>query len=135
MSLGRGGVLLIAASAAVGAAVVAALIVVGPPAEQRRQRLDELRAQDLAMLERAVNAYARAHGGLPADLDTAALDRAALKTRDPQSGAQYVYEILGTDRYRLCATFTGSSAGDERMPFTAGWPHGPGRTCFERVAR
>jgi hypothetical protein len=126
--------LMVAASAAVGALVVAGLVAVGPPAEERQHRLDELRAQDLAMLKNVIDSYARTHDALPGDLATLVHENATLKTHDPQSGAPYGYDMLAKDRYRLCATFARDNTGTDRAPWATEWAHGAGRTCFEEVA-
>lgn len=50
-------------------AIVAGLYVLGSPGHQRDLRLDQRRVDDLAVLSRAIDGYAKLHTTLPADLD------------------------------------------------------------------
>lgn len=129
-----GTALLVGAGLVVAGAIVASLYVIGPPSVQRERRLDAAREQDLAGLERLIDAYARGHDELPEDLATLTRGNAAPRSRDPESGEPYGYERLDERRYRLCATFRTSSAEDSPSVPDVTWAHGAGRTCYERRA-
>lgn len=128
-----GSALLAGVAIVVVAAIAASLVVMGPPSAQRDRRLDEVRVQDLAGLERRIDAYAQSHDGLPSDLAALTQGNAPLKATDPKTGEAYGYERVDDRRYRLCATFSASSA--EGNGYDLSWPHGAGRACFERRAR
>jgi len=61
---------------------------------------------------------------------------------DPDTLAPYEYLIDSSSTYRLCATFTTDTHGQNQTPnpnYPYGgstfWEHGPGRTCFTITAR
>jgi hypothetical protein len=138
---GSGGrILLIAAATAVSGAVVAGIVLLGSPATQRQQRLDSLRIDDLARIERSVASFAALHKALPRDLVSLSKEPGyALRINDPESAVPYEYQTLGADSYRLCAIFRTSistSAAPEMYGQSLGttWAHGIGRQCFDRHA-
>jgi hypothetical protein len=149
MSSGPGAKLLFAgATVAVTVTVVAAMVVLGPPSRHRKQRLDDVRVQNLQTLEQLINNFVIQRKQLPDSLAELARDtgfRSSLQ--DPESGATYGYERLTAQTYRLCATFdlppaAGYSAvitvsfPDRRYvpPAEEAWGHGAGRQCFDRRA-
>lgn len=112
----------------VAAAVAAGLIVAGSPVSERHARLDERRVADLRQLAAAVDAYWTDHQRLPADLDEL-VDGLHLSRlpADPVTGADYVYQVSGARRFRLCARFDRPDASAEPDDF---WSHDSGRQCF-----
>jgi hypothetical protein len=132
--------MLTAATAAVGAAVIAGIVLLGSPATERQRRLDAVRVDDLASIERLVASFASLHKALPHDLDSLTREPGyAVTLNDPDSGAPYEYETLSIDSYRLCATFKTRSSNDAprnayRRPLNETWVHGVGRQCFDRRA-
>jgi hypothetical protein len=131
------------------AAVVIALGVVawglffaGTPAGQRLVRLDERRISDLRTIQQEVYNIAydgadRYNGGkpnvslpnpLPATLADVAENAEYNKPTitDPETGAEYRYEVDGTD-FRLCATF--STVRDQEYDIF--WNHPATDHCFE----
>jgi hypothetical protein len=132
--------MLTAATAAVGAAVIAAIVLLGSPTTERQRRLDAVRVDDLAAIERLVASFASLHKALPPDLGSLAREPGyAVMLNDPDSGAPYEYEKLSVDSYRLCAIFKTPNSNDtflnayERSR-NATWVHGVGRQCFDRHA-
>lgn len=112
----------------VAATVIASFLVLGSPAEQRLLRLDERRVEDLNGLRAHVNAYWRANARLPSSLDDAG--QGAELYRDPASGEEYGYRVIGERAYELCADFDRPfmpESADLAMRF---WPHPAGRHCF-----
>jgi hypothetical protein len=146
VKFGSGGrIMLTAATAAVGAAVIAAaviaaIVVLGSPTKERQRRLDAVRVDDLAAIERLIASFASLHKTLPHDLDSLAREPGySVSANDPDSGASYEYEMLSIDSYRLCAIFKTRSSNDEPhgaygRSFNATWVHGVGRQCFDRHA-
>jgi hypothetical protein len=137
---GSGGILLIVATAAVVAAVVAGISILGSPAAQRQQRLDSLRVEDLATIERLTGSFVSLHKALPRDLASLAQEPGfAVRTQDPESGVPYDYQTLSADSYRLCAIFKTRSSEVPSFkvigqPPGTTWAHDIGRQCFTRSA-
>jgi hypothetical protein len=136
MKRGSGGALLVGAAAiVVCAAIIAGIAVLGSPATQRQRRLDAARIADLESIARLVSAFAGLHKALPADIGVLQREPGyRVPPGDPESGKPYQYEVLGTDAYRLCATFATRSSRDEPPYDVWGgmWHHGAGRQCFNR---
>ncbi len=134
--------LVLAVSTAVAAAVVAGLIVVGSPGEARLQKLDRKRVSDLYSIIDAVNLYWTRQRSLPPDLDALAVETFFDEERDPETASPYVYRVLDSDRYEVCATFsTGCGPPQDRC-----WDwrhsgraeidaHGAGEQCFSLTPR
>lgn len=133
-SIGRW--LSIAAGVVVLATIIAAIATMGSPSTQRDIRMDERRIGDLERIVRAIERYDERHQGLPPDLATLASEPGQnLAIADPVDGVRYGYEVVGDDRYRLCAQFetdTGKLPGNGRPRVDEDWLHGRGRQCFDR---
>jgi type II secretory pathway pseudopilin PulG len=145
VSTPSGGSLLVAiAVIVVIAALVAGLIAIGPPSVERQRRLDTTRVENLAAIETSIIAYVRLRKTLPKDLTTLSQESGfSVKRTDPQSGAAYEYQVLGSDTYRLCAQFAADvdpqqMGAAEAYGLPSGmfgrntWSHGAGRQCFDR---
>jgi hypothetical protein len=127
--------LVVGATVVVLAAVVAGLIAIGPPDVQRRRKLDERRVADLNSLSAQVKSYKDQHKQLPADLAALAGQPGRRLPVDPETGSAYEYAMTDEGTYRLCANFALDSADIPQPHFFPGgsdWPHGVGRTCFDR---
>jgi len=126
-------------SAAVAAAVVAAIVVLGSPGEQRLRALDARRTRDLADIAATIGRYAEEHGSLPDELSALGQRPGSRRApNDPETGAPYEYSVLGAEKYQLCAVFHAQSpdaAFAHSYLERDGWPHGPGRQCFECVQK
>lgn len=132
------GILLASAGVAVAASIITGVVVIGSPRTHRQQQLDALRIEDLQRIQQLVAGYSRVHRRLPENLEVLAQEPGfTLPTADPESGAPYVYELVGRDTFRLCATFRIAS---DRQHGTGDaldggmWAHPSGRQCFERHA-
>lgn len=119
----------ISSSIAVIGAVLAGLYFSGSPSEQRRLRIDERRVQDLTRISRAITGHWKKYSRLPTNLLVLA-DGQRMRSlpTDPETGASYTLESLGTHSYRLCAEF--SIASEERSSEDF-WAHENGLQCFE----
>ena len=133
--------LAIAGGLVVAGAVIGAIAVMGTPGAQRLQRIDERRIEDLGTLVDAVRAYAKEHGGMPADLATLAREPGAnLPVADPETQAPYDYARVDAERFRVCAVFdTDTSKTRTWGPYgrwtDMNWRHAAGRQCFTRTKR
>jgi hypothetical protein len=115
-------------------AVGAAIFVVGTPMQQRKERIDERRAEALRSLSREVLSYADDHDAtLPPSLDALQRPGLRLALNDPETGAPYRYGVVDARTFELCADFKTDSAlsAAEHRPDTD-WAHGVGPTCFTR---
>lgn len=107
----------------VAGGVAAGFAAIGPPARARAIALDQRRVDDLIDIASRV----RDRGGpLPVSFTA---DPGI--SRDPATGAPYVYAKESATRYRLCATFDTAAGADERIPRSR---HPAGPACF-RFAR
>ena len=96
--------LAIAALAAV--LVIAGLVMVGGPMQARKERRDQARMDDLALLADHVDCLSQTEQGsvLPADLAATPSCPAPDRLAD-DSGAPYRYQPTDALHYRLCAKF------------------------------
>ncbi len=128
------------------AAVVAGFLTAGLPPNQRLVRLDDQRVQDLQTIQSQVIQYWQSKARLPATLSDLRNDISGfVPPTDPITQQPYEYSVLGNLKFQLCATFAASNAennGSSVRPVVApypmydgsqSWPHGVGRTCFERT--
>lgn len=129
----------------VAAAVIAGFFIVGSPQEERLRRFDERRTQDLQFLQSEIINYWVNKEELPAALDLLKDDiRGVSAPRDPETGAEYGYEVKGELAFSLCADFNLSNPEDisssvPPKPIApagyygeANWNHQAGSVCFDR---
>jgi len=123
--------LAIATAAVVLTAVIVGLYLAGSPAEARLLRLDDRRVADLRSISWSLAEYRRAHGRLPATLDSLPMAiGGASRLRDPVSERPYAYAVTGDSSYVLCAEFARPSASEVEGRYDVAWRHRPGRACF-----
>ena len=133
------------------ASLVAGFFIVGSPKEERLRRFDEQRVQNLQNLQEEIISFWMNKGKLPANLSDLKNDITGFYPPiDPENGSQYVYEIVGSEKFKLCATFNLPSLSQEErlgfpqnvkiaQPYPMGnyynqnWNHGMGYVCFERT--
>ncbi len=114
---------------------------VGSPLEARALKLDDRRIQDISSLSYQLDEFYRTHKKtLPVALD----ELSNPVPKDPESDANYSYEKLANDRYKLCATFLRTTNGEDprtKAPYydpysqQGDWSHAAGETCFTREIR
>jgi len=125
--------------AVVAFAVVASFFAVGSPAEQKNRRLDERRVNDLQLIQSEIVSFWQGKDRLPDELGELEDSlRGVVIPADPETDAQYVYNIIGEETFELCATFGASSEGKIAEPLyypysQENWDHEAGRFCFERT--
>lgn len=126
----------------VALAVIAGFFVVGSPQEERFRRFDERRVQDLQTIQSEIIYYWQRKNVLPASLTDLRDDiRGFVPPTDPETGAQYGYEIrdVAERTFALCAIFIRASESAETtlkpVPFyeSQNWRHPAGDFCFERT--
>ncbi len=135
-------VLPVLATAIVVAAVLKAIVILGGPGAQRQRKMDEVRVQNLMLIQSTLGGYFRRHKELPADLLVLAKEPGYRIVRlDPDTGHAYDYQMLGGTAYRLCADFSTDSATDPdprpaypNLNANPIWAHGRGHQCFDRDA-
>jgi hypothetical protein len=128
--------------------IISGFFIVGTPQQARLARFDSQKVSDLQGLQSRVTIYWQAKQKLPATLNDVAdaLTYGSLPL-DPQSGESYVYQTSGPLSFKLCATFSAQSRGDQQpyaVPVATypvggkpvpqdSWQHGAGQVCFERT--
>jgi hypothetical protein len=118
--------------AVVLASVIGGLILIGPPSKQRDRQLDVKRVQDLRKINRGIHEYWNRSDSLPENLDMLREGVGDWATpTDPRSQEPYTYNVLGKDKYELCATFAEPTDEYDR---DYEWWHGEGHTCFVKKA-
>ncbi|MEX2033038.1 MAG: DUF5671 domain-containing protein [Candidatus Colwellbacteria bacterium] len=131
---------------AVAAAVTFGFFVAGSPVSRRTERFDERRVNDLSVIQSHVISYWQNKNVLPSNLNQLPNDILGIVIpKDPKTGDEYEYRVLGDLRFQLCAVFETSSTDDVdgrrvmpmSYPYPGGeietWQHGIGRTCFDRT--
>ena len=132
--------------AIVAASVIAGFFVAGSPKEERAIRLDNRRISDLQFLQSEILYFWQNKSRLPEKLAELQDDiRGVYLSRDPETGADYTYEVKNSETFALCATFvrenrTSSLDGAPKPvsiqryePFGQNWEHSAGYFCFERT--
>ena len=138
----------VAACLLVVAGVAAGFAAIGSPAHARQLRADQQRVEDLSTISKALHTLysGRLPPALPHDLATQYYDQARSGafllpkrdfTRDPQTHQPYPYLRIGSNEYRLCATFAIPSEAEEGAdrPPPGFWAHDAGRKCYSLDAR
>lgn len=122
----------IVSSVAVALVVGVGLYLGGAPSEQRLYRLDERRINDLGRISLRIQQRWASSGSLPESLDSLVDGRLMNRLPvDPETGAEYGFEILSENEYRLCAVFSRPrNRGDDSF-----WAHEAGYQCFDFTAR
>src|SRR3989344_1374992 len=130
-------------------AIVAGFFVAGSPKEERARRFDDQRTQHLQMIQSEIINFWIKKAALPKTLEELNDPiRGVAIPKDPESGAEYVYEITDKENFKLCATFNQPSLdqASASMPKRAAlsypleniyygnenWAHNSGQTCFDR---
>lgn len=123
--------------------IVYGFSLMGSPAKQRDLRFDEQRIGNLQEIQNSAANYWQQKSVLPKDLDELSVIGYGMP-KDPETGKQYEYTVIGELSFRLCADFktvlTAEAVGANRPYYytQAGlatvpqnWIHGAARTCFD----
>lgn len=130
--------------AIVATSVIAGFFIVGSPKEERMRQFDEQRVGHLQFMQSEILNYWINKGKLPVKLADLEDDLRGVRVpTDPETGTNYDYKILGTEKFSLCANFTLPTLGinqmmEKPMPIMErfgqqSWDHQAGPTCFERT--
>lgn len=129
-------------------AVAAGFLIVGSPQQERLRRFDNQRISDLQTIQGQIIYYWQNKEKLPATLsDLKDPISGFTPAKDPQTNADYGYEIKNDLEFSLCANFNQTSS-DGAAPYMelptyppqyypksadSNWEHGAGYVCFDRV--
>lgn len=108
---------------------------IGSPTQERVRKLDEQRLSDLQSLAGSV--YAIVYKGrpyepaqdivsLPQDLKEVVAQSGVVRTNDPETGEPYIYRLIDTTHFQVCAVFALAA----EHPYDRFWNHGAGEQCF-----
>jgi hypothetical protein len=133
-----------AAGFLVSLSIIAGFFIMGSPSQVRLYRFDDQKVSDLQNIQWQIVNFWQQKEAFPKSLtDLEDPISGFVVPKDPQSGADYEYELgLGTS-FKLCATFNAESQGRQSSysePYMVvgekgneNWQHGAGEYCFERV--
>ena len=133
----------IASLSAVVIVFVASFFVVESPAIARDRKLDDQVINSFGTIYQCVDQYYREKNNLPADFSAIQGDcsyLAADNLKDAQTGQAFVYSVIGTTTYQICANFRTSNLGKANnplgaVPVTVGAnssAHDKGHQCLKR---
>lgn len=130
------------ASVGVLIAIVWGAIIVGSPGEQRSKRFDDRRIEDLRAIQSEIfsivygDELRRPNGQEPEPVNPLPqslqdmLEKAVYTypdITDPETGEQYIYNIINEDRFELCAVFN----HEVKEQYDIFWNHPAGPHCYE----
>lgn len=127
--------------AVVSASIIIGLVVAGSPGEMRKIKLDETRVFNLNEIQREVTMYWQNNEVLPEKLDDISNELSYFNLPvDPQTGEDYVYNVIGDKKFQLCADFITSNLNESNSVTQYGyygisieeWKHDVGTFCFDR---
>jgi len=128
--------------------IVIGFFVGGSPAVQRQRKADDQRVMHLQELQGQIINYWQMKEALPVELaDLTDSISGFVPPVDPETGANYEYNITSALEFELCATFSTVSLNNNSEniripskaiyygndPYNQNWAHETGRTCFDRT--
>ena len=124
----------------VAAVIATGFFLIGSPKEQRLLRFDEQRVQALQVLQGEILNYYQVTRHLPEKLsDIVDPTRNISIPQDPETGAEYNYQVKSSEDFELCADFNRPSpdvfVSGSRTPYgysDESWIHPAGHYCFDR---
>ena len=128
-------------------AIAAGFFIVGSPQSERLRRFDNQRVSDLQIIQGQIIYYWQNKEKLPASLiDLKDSISGFGPAKDPQTGADYTYEVKSKLEFSLCANFNLPSVESGkpsielptyplqyRSSGDSNWEHAAGSVCFERT--
>jgi len=128
-------------------AIAAGFFIVGSPQSERLRRFDDQRVSDLQIIQGQIIYYWQNKENLPLTLNDLKDPISGFNPgKDPQTGADYVYNVKSELEFALCADFNlpsfQSSQPSVELPtyppqyYPSGdsnWTHAAGYVCFERT--
>ncbi len=122
-------------------ALIFGFVTFGSPTQARKIKFDNQRSGDLSNIQNAVTDYYNRNGSiLPKSLPLLSQGSPYYisNLEDPETKADYEYQVVSQNQYKLCATFSLDSSVQDQTDYgyrrSDKWPHGVGRTCFDRTA-
>jgi hypothetical protein len=115
----------IASLAVIAVVFVASFFVVESPAAARARKLDNEIINNYFTINSCADQYYRETGKLPADFGAMKADCPGLtdeNLKDSQTGQMFVYSIVGTTTYQICANFRTSNIGKENNQGMMAYP-------------
>ncbi len=134
--------------AIIAIAIVAGFFLVGSPSDERARRFDDQRVSDLQSIQGQIIYYWQNKGKLPAIFDDLKDPISGfVAAKDPETGAEYGYNVKGVLAFSLCANFNQPSTQQGQKvasvpapmayPYPGGnasnWDHPAGQYCFDRT--
>ena len=133
--------------AIVTVAIAAGFFIVGSPQSERLRRFDDQRVSDLQIIQGQLNYFWQNKEKLPLTLSDLKDPISGFNPgKDPQTGADYVYNVKSDLEFALCANFNLSSfqSGKPSIELPtyppqyypsgdSNWTHDAGYVCFERT--
>lgn len=128
-------------SSVVLASIIASFFIIGSPFTQRLRRFDEMRVNDLQMVQNQVMQYWNIKRQLPANLNAITDNISGFQIpKDPDTAAPYEYNVKGSLSFELCANFALKSDKESGLntvpiyePYGENWNHAAGHVCFLRT--
>ncbi len=132
--------------AIVAASIAVGFFIVGSPQQERLRRFDDQRVSDLQIIQGQIIYYWQNKEKLPTALnDLKDPISGFIPGKDPQTGADYVYNVKSGLEFALCANFNLPSLESGKPSIElptyppqfipsgdSNWNHDTGYTCFER---
>jgi type II secretory pathway pseudopilin PulG len=125
--------------------IILGFTVIGSPRMQRQMRYDQQRVSDLQNIQNQVVSYWQSKATLPANLLAMkdSLSYFGIPT-DPQTKAQYTYNVNTKTAFELCATFNLDARDYQNTkgysgvnyygdPNNENWSYKKGEYCFQRT--
>ena len=128
-------------------AIAAGFFIVGSPQQERLRRFDDQRVSDLQIIQGQIIYYWQNKEKLPQILNDLKDPISGFNPgKDPQTGANYIYNVMGDLKFALCANFNQPSfqSGKPSIELPtyppqyypsgdSNWTHDAGYVCFERT--
>jgi len=136
-------------SAVILASIIYGIILIGSPASQKAKQLDEQRISDLSNIQnQIVYVQWETKGTVPTSLSELNDPISGfIVPTDPQTGESYIYKMISTSSFELCANFKTVATTSNQNTIAAApvsypiqtnsinenWQHEATTTCFTRV--
>lgn len=115
--------------------VIYGFSVVGLPRNSRAIRIDSQRRNDLSSIKYRIENYYSTNNKLPGYIQEAVMDDSYVKILDPETNKPYEYYVIGSNSYKLCATFktkypSGNPSRVSNYSYSSNFYHDKGYYCF-----
>lgn len=112
------------------AAIVAGILNVETPLRERQRHADNLREENLQLIDGLVTGYQDKKNALPTSVEQAAASENMNVPRDPETGEPYMYTRVSDTKYKLCASFRLEAKDVEPGYHSEFVNHPAGSYCF-----